>query len=274
MPGIDALVHLIIPKYRGNRQGLRIVETNAEPTEAQPPPNSPPQNVSAHNVTVKIEYSENGQVFEEEFFSKHVVSQFSPVSDGFGTMYFTGWSLDNLCCFRAEKENFAALRETFLKIRSSFEVNPQWTALSKQISQMLLQGSQQMIDQNIQAGWEMLRINGEASRQFIANNEAYINRQEQRIRESYNTPPSTQSNSSSSKDSEYGSHEAAIDLIYGRESIDNSENTANEKVEGYHDYIWKDEFGNVKTTNDPNFDPNVGGSHINWTQARKKRVGD
>ena len=274
MPGVDALVHLIIPKYRGNRQGLRIAAANAEPAPVKPPAQIPPQNVVGHKVSVKIEYSENGQIIEEEFRCLHTIIKFPPVSNGWGTMYFTTWSLTELCCFRAERGNFDDMRETSLKIQASLQINPQWVDLSNKISQMLLQNSQQIANESTQAGWEMLRMNGERIRETQIRNQNYINAQEQRIKESYNTPPpSRQSDSIYSNNSEYSSHDAMVDMIREEESIYNPENSANEKVSGYHDHIWKDELGNVQATNDPNYDPNAG-SNRNWTQARKKRIGD
>lgn len=275
MSGIDALVHLIIPKYRGDRPGLRIIETNAEPAPVKAPAQIPPQNVFGHRISVKIEYSENGRVIEEEFGCLHTVCQLPPFSNGWGMTYFTGWSLTELCCFRAARGQFNDARPAFLKILSSFQVNPEWSQLVNKISQMLNQNAHQMAQDSIQAGWDILRINAEGSRQFMAHNQAYVDRQQQRIEQSYNTPPATQSDStrSNSSDSEYTVHNAFIDAVREEESIYNPENTANEKVSGHHDHIWTDQFGNVQATNDPNYDPNVG-SNRNWTEARKKRIGD
>ncbi len=270
MSGVDALIQLVIPKYRGDRQGLRIIETNAEPAAVNPPPQV--QNAFAHKVCVKIEYSENGRIFEEEFHAKHVVSQFPPMNSGWGMTYFTGWSLTDFCCFRAERGQFDALREIFLKIHASLEINPQWVSLVNRVSQMLLQNSKQMADESIQGGWEMLRMNGQRIQETATRNQAYIDGQWDRINNSYNTPPPV-SSTSTAKESEYTSHEAFIDTVREEESIYNPENTANEKVSGHHDHIWKDEFGNTFGTNDPNYDPNRD-SNRNWTEARKKRIGD
>lgn len=274
MSGVDALVQLIIPKYRGRRPELRIIEAGAEPTEVKPPPQIPPQNVSGQKVWVKIEFTENGRMMEEEFRCMHTVCHLPPINNGWGMTYFTGWSLTDLCCFRAEGGQFEKVQETFLKIQTSFQINPQWTQLNNQISQSLAQNSQQMANDSIRAGWEIQRINAEGSRQFMANNQAYIERQQQRIEQSYNTPPpSMPSSSPSSNESEYTSHEAFIDSIREEQSVYNPENSANEKISGHHDYVWKDQFGNLQGTNDPNYDPNSG-SNREWTVARKKRIGD
>jgi len=273
MSGVDALVHLITPKYRGNRPQMRIVAANAEPTVVQPPPQIPPQNVHAQNAVVRIEYAENGSMMTEEFHTKHILTQFPPFNNGFGMTYFTAWSLTDLCCFRALKEEFEAARDTFFEIRATFQTNPQWVQLANQFSQMSLQTSKQIGDDMIQSGWERLRMNGERIREDSARGWQYIERQQQRINESYNTPPASSGSNSNSERSEYGSHEAFIDSIYGRETVENPENSANTKVEGYHDHVWRDEFGNLVQSDDPNFDPNVG-SHINWTRARKRKIGD
>ncbi|HEY8563564.1 MAG TPA: hypothetical protein VIL74_24510 [Pyrinomonadaceae bacterium] len=274
-PGTDALVRLIIPKYRGDRPNLRIVEADHAPApEVNPPAGIPPQNVFARKVRVKIEYSENGQTLEEEFRATHLVTNFPPVNNGWNMMYYTGWSLSDICCFRAARGRLADFRETFLKIHCSIKLNPEWVQLANKISQMILQNSKQMADESINAGWQMLEMNGQRIRETAARNQAYIDDQAQRIRESYNAPP-VQSDpyKSNSNESEYTAHEAFIDSVREEESIYNPANPANEKVAGYYDRFWTDEFGNITKTNDPNYDPNVG-SNRTWTPARKKKIGD
>ena len=274
MPGVDALAHLIIPNYRGDRQGLRIVEADAQPAAVTPPAGIQPQSIAAQNVRVKIEYSENGQMFEEEFHALHLITQFPPVNNGWSMSYFTGWSLTSLCCFRAPRGLFDELRPTFLKIQSSLQINAQWIQLANQVSQMLLRNEKQIGDDMIQGGWDRLRQNDIRIREESARGWDRINDKWDELKGMYNNPPpSSDPYKPSSDDSEYTMHDAQIDLIRGEESIYNPADSSKEKVSGYHDYIWVDERGNTLGTDNPNFDPNIG-SDRTWTPARKKRIGD
>lgn len=151
MSGVNALVHLIIPKYRGNRQNLRIIKTGSKPISAK-------DSSQTHKVSVKIEYSEDERMMEEEFHALHSICGL-PINNGWGTTYLTGWNLTEVCCFRAECGQLENIRRTFLRIRSSLKSNPQWIKLSNQISQTLLQNSQYMANVSVGFGLEKIQIN-------------------------------------------------------------------------------------------------------------------
>jgi hypothetical protein len=278
MSVLDALTRLIIPKYRGHCQGLRIV--GAEPVA------NLLQTINATEITqpqlyqgamAHVEYVEQGRAIEEEFYGCQF--QVPPLYGAGGAVY--SWGLTRLFCFRAERGRLDACKQAFWQIASSVRFNPQWQQLCAQIMQQLGQQAQQNTQAGwnaIQAGWDRLSAAAQQSRQFIANNQAYIDRQQQRLQndwhaQSHSTPSHSSGHTSSGEAEEYTSHEAFVDAIREEESIYNPNAPHNEKVSGYHDYIWTDEFGNVQATNDPNYDPNIN-SNQNWTRAQKKRIGD
>ena len=280
MSGVDALTRLVIPKYRGDREQLRITGAgpvpnlvlmlNAKDLEALP----------YQGVTAKVVYSEQGRVMEEEFYACHIVNPMPPAYGPQGASQQTNWGFTRLFCFRAERGRLDESRHLFWRIASSVVGNPQWAQFCAQLMQQLQRQSQQAFQQQLdefdRMGHERLRLNAEASRQFIAGSQAYIEGQAERLRNSYNQPPpqSTPSFSSSESSSgEYTSHEAFIDGVREVESFYNPNDTSREKVDGHHDYIWTDQTGNVRTSNDPNYNPNDG-TGADWTLARKKRVGD
>ena len=68
MSGIDALVRLIIPKYRGNCQGLRIVGANPVPNLVQMINATEIKQINLYQgAMARIEYVEQGRAIEEEF---------------------------------------------------------------------------------------------------------------------------------------------------------------------------------------------------------------
>ena len=177
MSGVDALVHLIIPKYRSNRQNLRVIKTDSRAVSAQ-------KISQAHRVSVKIEYLENGRMIEEEFQALHAICGL-PVNNGWETTYFTGWNLTELCCFRAESGQFENVRKTFLKIRASLKPNPQWIKLSSQISQTLLQNSQYTANASIGFGREKIQVNSHP--QLAVKNKAPIKQSQIMVDSIHNT---------------------------------------------------------------------------------------
>lgn len=284
MSGVDALTRLVIPKYRGDRRDVRV-------TAAEPVPDlvvwlnaKDLQGLPYEGVKARLEYTEQGRALEEEFYACHIVNPTPPVYGPMGPSRQINWGLTRLFCFRADRGRLDESRHLFWRIATSLEGNPQWQQFSSQLIQRIQQQQQQAFRQHMdefdRMGQERLRINQQASDQFIANNEAYIRRQHDRIQNSFNTPPPSSTpdyasgySSSESSSGEYGSHEAYLDTVREQESFYNPNDTSREQVSGYHDYIWTDQTGNVRTSNDPNYNPNDG-TGADWTLARKKRIGD
>lgn len=278
MSGIDALARLIIPKYRGDCQELIIVGANPVPNLVQMLNATEIKQVHLYQgAMARIEYVEQGRAIEEEFYGCHF--QVPPLH-GAGVVVHS-WGLTRLFRFRAERGRLDACKKAFWQIAASVRFNPQWQQLCTQIMEQLNEQARQNTQAGwdaIQTGWDRLNAAGQQSRQFIANNQAYIERQEQRLRTDWhvqplNTPSHSQDNTPASQSEEYTSHQAFVDTMREEESIYNPNAPHNEKVSGYHDYIWTDQLGNVQATNDPNFDPNSN-SNQGWTLARKKRIGD
>lgn len=269
----DAVNHWLIPSFCGNKEGLKIIALNVEPINDRPADRRF-QSVSQHQILVRIEYAENGLQVEEEFQSVHSIRQFPPMPGLFGATYFTSWALEELCSFRTEKNKLEPMRETFLKIKSSLQINPQWIQAIQQSAQMLTQNSKQQGDMLINQGWENLRLNQQRINETANRNRDYIKQQQERIDAMPTAAPPSMNFNSGSNNTEYSSSDAFIDAMREEHSISNPENTANEKVSIHDgDYIWKNERGDVQTTNNPNYDPNIG-SNWNWTPVQKKKTGD
>lgn len=278
MSGTDALARLIIPKYRGNCQGLRIVEANPVPNLVQMVNATELKQANLYQgAMVKIEYVEQGRALEEEFYGCHF--QIPPLY-GAGVVVHS-WGLARLFRFRAERGRLGEDKKAFWQIAASIRFNPQWQQLCAQIMEQLAGQARQNTQAGwdaIQMGWDRLKAAGEQSRQFMADNQAYVDRQERRLQTDWHlqplsAPPHSAGNTSASRSNEYTSHEAFVDTIREEESIYNPNAPHNEKVSGHHDYIWTDQLGNIQATNDPNYDPNSN-SNQDWTLARKKRIGD
>lgn len=269
----DAVQYWIIPNYCGNKENFKLVGIKVEPITNRPI-DQRFQSVVYQQILVRVEYTENGLHVEEEYHAVHQVAQFPPMPGMFGAIQMTGWTLLEFCSFRTEKGKFAESYETFMKIKSSFQVNPQWGQAIQQVAQQIIQGNKQQGDALINQGWQNLQMNQQRMNETAARNQNYINQQQARIDAMPTIPPPSSDFNSGYKNSEYSSSDAFVDAMREEHSIYNSENTANEKVSIHGgDYIWKNERGDIQTTNNPNYDPNIG-SNWNWVEAQKKKIGD
>ena len=257
MPAVEAMTRLVVPKYRGNRQGLHV-------TGVQPLPNLPQilgdpslAQVPTEGVGVRVEYEEEGRAFEEEFYGVKTQSQ-----AGGGMSLQINWGFARLFCFRAGRGQLEAAQQTFWHVARSARVNPQWQGLYSQIAQQLNAQHGAMID-----GWRA-KLQSEA--QFQEQLKGYY--QEQRDRQSADVaskieaderrreiPPATLT------PEEQWRNELGMETAYL--NPDSSEGNVI-----YHRsadrVVFMNERGEVVGSEDPNFDPNVGSTHT-WKRLRE-----
>ena len=129
MGALDALMQYIIPKYRGNRQNLRVVAAQPVPNMARMLRHEWLLSVPNEGVMARLEYEENGRQFEEDFFA--CVFWHPPNGEQLN------WGFPRLFAFRAERGQLDAARETLWRVATSLESNPQWDQLFKQIMSQL-----------------------------------------------------------------------------------------------------------------------------------------
>jgi hypothetical protein len=129
MNGLDALVQWAIPKYRGNRQNLRLVYAQPVPNLAQMVGNDGLHNIRHEGVMARVEYGEQGRQFEEEFYA---CVMWHPPNTG---QY--NWGLVSQFCFRAERGRLDQARETFWRIATSVRHNSAWQQVFDQVIQQL-----------------------------------------------------------------------------------------------------------------------------------------
>lgn len=256
--GPEALVQLVIPQFRGDRQNLRVLGVHPVANLWQAT-NDPPPQQQAEGVVARVEYEEHGRAIEEEFYG---VCTWIPVSGG-----MLNWGFGRLFCFRAERGQLDHLRETFWQIAGSLQPNPQWAQLYEQITQQLMYGvmvrEQGKVD-------EIFRYSEMGRRNIIENDRLIVERsaavadsvaQQQEINHQQSQYPYTQ-------------QDALNDAITGRTAF----NDPNSAVGNYHYvegnplYTWTDGQGGWHSTNDPMDNPNHH-KNGNWTLAQQVTPG-
>jgi hypothetical protein len=247
MSAIDAMTRCIVPKYRGNRQNLRI-------TGVQPVPNLPQilrdaalAQSPTESVGARIEYEENGRTFEEEFYGVKTQNQ-----AGGGMSVQINWGFARLFCFRALRGQVEAARQTFWHIACSAQPNPQWQGLFNQITQQLNAQHGAMID-----GWRA-KLQGEA--QFQQQLTGYY--QEQRDRQSADIAYKIELEQRRQQPSEttLTVQERWRNELGGETAYQNPNSSEGNVI--YHrsgdQVVFMNQREEIVGSEDPNFDPNIG----------------
>ncbi|HEU4597705.1 MAG TPA: hypothetical protein VFS10_21440 [Pyrinomonadaceae bacterium] len=132
MSAPDALTQFAIPKYRGDRWNLRIVFLQPVPNMAQMLGINWLMGVRNEGVMARLEYEENGQQFEEDFYA--CVMWHPPIGEQ------TNWALAKLFSLRAARGQLDASRQELWRVATSWQTNPQWVQLAEQVQQQLHAG--------------------------------------------------------------------------------------------------------------------------------------
>ena len=263
MPATDAMTRNVIPKYRGDRRNLRVVGVQQIPNLPQIINASDLQQAPTESVAVRIEYEENGRVFEEEFYGVKTLNQ----APGAGSVQIN-WGFARVFCFRAEKGQLDRGRNLFLRIVRSARPNPQWRQLFDQIAQQL----NGQFGQRIQDGYAKLQAEAQFSQQLSAYYQEQRDRQQRDIAWKIDQQKRQQEQSPHGT---YTPQDAWGDALMGRTAIHDPNNQyGNYHYEtGHPEYVWTDNQGSFQSTDDPNYDPNIN-SDRNWVLAKKVKPGN
>src|SRR4051812_37156043 len=100
MPAGEVMTQWVIPKYRRNRPGLKIVAVRPLPQLARGI-ELDLGGTPSEGVCVKLEYAENGRLFEEELYGIKLTQEV-PYYGPQGMMIQINWGFARLFSFRAE----------------------------------------------------------------------------------------------------------------------------------------------------------------------------
>ncbi|HEY9422752.1 MAG TPA: hypothetical protein VIW92_15160 [Thermoanaerobaculia bacterium] len=250
MSGLDALTRWAIPKYRGDRQNLRILYAQPVPNLAQMFRNDWLLSVPHEGVMARIGYEENGRSFEEEFYT--CVMWHPPNGQQFN------WGLINLCCFRAAQGELDAARQNLWRIVTSLRNNPEWGQVFATIIQQLHAQVRSFFGA-VNAKLEAEKVQGQQLfeyRQWQAN----LNQQQFNAR----------------WESQERRAQQTGDVLAGRVSYEDPSNAYGNPHHdyGHHQYVWTNGRGEWIHSHEagynPNHDPNTL-SRGPWSLARMAR---
>jgi len=261
MPATDAMTRNVIPKYRGDRRNLRVLGVQQIPNLPQILNAPELHQALTESVAVRIEYEENGRVFEEEFCGVKTLNQ----APGGGCVQIN-WGFARLLCFRAEKGQLDRGWNLFLSIAGSVQPNPQWQQLFYQIAQQL----NGQFEGRIRGGYEKLQAEAQFGQQLGAYYQDQRDRQNSDIAWKIEMDKRHQQPSPST----YTAQEAWRDALGGVTAFDDPDSSHGNVVHHSNQerYVWRNEHGIEFSTDNPTDDPNVGSTH-KWQRLNEAYKG-
>jgi len=244
---IEALKKIVIPRFRQNVTGLRIINEQPLPELAKAlgagKQIHPSVSVSAGAGKVRIEYNRSGVPMEEEIYC--VVELFSfPIQTMMGTVTNTNWYIDYIFSFKSEKGKLEANSKIFQTIAYSFKLNMQWFSKYNQVVEYLVKRQ----IQQIQSVGQLSRIISQTSNEISdMSMQSYYQRQEVNDRIADN----------------FSQYIRGVEKYY-----DPIEQKTVELPSGYNN-VWTNNLGEYILSDSPSFNPNIG-SNLNWQKIEKK----
>ena len=233
---LDALKQVVVPRFRASVQGLKIVKEEEISNVVLPSgvSSQSPLQTSTKAGKVRIEYTENGKIYEDEIYCI-VEATYYPLQSMLGTYTNVMWGVNYIGSFRAEKGKLDASAKIFQTISNSVTLNIKWFNTYVQVIEYLIKMQIQQIKSLGQLGSIIAQTGSEIRQE---NLDLYYQR------EAMNDRISTQF-------SEY---------VRGVDSYYNPLEEKNVEMPTGYDNVWVNNLGEYVLSDNPNYNPNIGGN--------------
>ena len=232
-----AFINFIIPQFRGNVGGLRIIAATDLPELSELAKGVPVQGVksSALGGKIRIEYQQS----EEEIYA--AVSQFvmyQPASLQTSSYFINYWYIDYVFSLKAEKSKLDLNSDVFQTMLYSLKVNSRYFAKVANVKEMLAQ----MVIQNIQAVGRMGEMIARAGSEIRSDQQrAWEHRQATQDRIARNFS----------------------DYVRGVERYNDPHSGKEVELPSGYGHAWSNNLGEYIVTDSPSYNPNIG-SNLRW----------
>ena len=244
---LDVLREIVVPRYRGQKPGLQIVDEQHLPELARQmqatSPVAPANATRADGARVRIRYRQGGHSIDEDVFGVVEVSQQSAPMV-MGAMQHVFWMADYLFSFRARTGQLDQLSDVFSSMVRSFRLNPGWYSRYLQVSQYLIQHQIQQIHHV-----------GQIS-QIISHTSDQIS---DMVMDTYNQRQRTLDHLS----------DQFSQAIRGVDEYQDTLSGHNVELPGGYRQAWSNGLGEYIVSDDATFDPNVGSS-VTWEPLERR----
>jgi hypothetical protein len=256
----DAVQHFVVTPYRGRMPNLQVVGTRPVRglLEAFRLPPSP-----GEAMAVRLRYALNGRLAEEDVYGMLGSGNRIPYAGPQGTWYESHRPLILAHGVGATDGRLDSMYPLLAFVATSLRVDPAWEAHRQHVLRLLAAEFKRLMDQ----GYQRIQAAGQLSRTISANNDAILSnmqaqRQAQAQRDAARRYASNQSGGGNDEFSQYiRGTQRMNDPYWGTSEQSNQQR-----------YHWTDSFGNYRSSNDPNFNPNVGaGGGPTWQRMDPAR---
>jgi hypothetical protein len=246
MDPLNALKQVVIPRFRGKVQSMKIIKEEEISSVVLPPGSSTqsPLQTSTKAGKIRIEYTENGKAYEDEIYCT-VEATYYPLQSMFGSYTNIIWSVNYIGSFRAEKSKLDASARLFQTISNSVTLNIKWFNTYVQVVEYLIKMQIQQIQSIGQLGSIIAQTGSEIRQE---NLDLYYQR------EAMNDRISTQF-------SEY---------VRGVDSYYNPLEEKNVELPTGYDNVWVNGNGEYVLSDNPNYNPNIGNNQ-NFQKLEKTK---
>ncbi len=238
----QALREMVLPRDRGNVEGLQVLEEEPRPElPSIVKSEAPLVGGSAEGGKVRIHYSLQGNSYDEDIYG--VVEVFrAPMFTMFGPNEVLIWYVDYLFAFRAAPGLLDGTMDLYRVMISSFQLNPEWYAGVKTIAQYLAQQQIQRIRNIGQIGQIYAQMGSQMRQQNL--NDWYARQQ------TYDRLATDQSRAMRGVEAFYDPHrQQTVELPAG------------------YGQAWANDLGEYIITQDVNFNPNLDSTQ-HWEQMK------
>lgn len=249
----DAMQHFVVAPYRGRMPNLQVVSTRPVNglLQAFRLPPAPGEAMAA-----RLRYGLNGRVADEDMYAMLSAGNRVPYNGPQGTWYESHRPLILAHAVGATDGRLESMYPLLAFIATSLRVDPAWEAHRQHVMRLLAAEFNRLL----QRGYERIQAAGQLSRTISANNDAILSnmnaqRQAQAQRDAARRSAAAQSGGGSSEFSDYiRGTQRMNDPYWGQSEQSNQQR-----------YHWTDGSGNYRSSNDPTFNPNIGGGGgPNW----------
>lgn len=257
-PGVglqDAMNNFVIGPYRGRMQNLqRVDQQPVDPARLASAFSQPPTPGEA--MRVRLRYTLNGRPVDEDVYGMLGAGNRVPYTGPQGTWYESHRPLWFAHAYGATDGQLSQVYPLLTYIVSTLRLDPMWQARREQVQQQI----NDEFNRNIARGYAQIQAAAQMSRTISANNDAMLaSMQAQRQIQAQRDAAMRAASQTASGNgfSDYLRGTTRMRDPYWGESAQSSA----------HSYHWTDGQGNYRASNDPTFNPNIGGGGgPNWTR--------
>ncbi len=261
-----ALVEAVLNIYQPGVAGFQITGVREVPglpaALGQAGPN-------VTGVGLRAVFPWEGKRMEEEIYALHMIGSATMRGEA-GVTTQTTWGLTSAHAFITQEGLLEGHRSLFTNMVRSGTPNPAWVALHLNIKQQLEARFQQGLIDNRMAREAIMA----QSRSLAAQNEAFRSNIMQRHRAAMDTTAhesfvdGIHGGGGSSSSGGMTGQQKYVDSIHDRETFHDPSTVTGTSEHGYADHHWSDGWGTTLSTDNPNFDPNIG-STLQWEELER-----